>query len=219
MKKIFFSLLLVAFFVSAQVALGDTDFEIIDEVTPVIPTIKGGTSNKPIETDIASFDYSSYLPLEGVITAASISGEWGSTNINKLLKVDLYLNGTLIFDFGEYYSGLSKSEKKDLKKALKTGGTIDFDINLLELGLSDPELEALLEELEGGEATLYLVGKPKFFSSLKLGDITLRIVDPVPNGEDPPPNGNGTPVPEPTTMLLLGAGLIGLWGLRKRIKK
>jgi len=215
MKKIFFCVLFVAFF-SVQVAFGDTiDYEF--SADPVIPVYKE-RSNKPIEVDIATFPYDTD-DLQGDITAASISFKWGSTNINKLSQVDLYLNDTLIFDFGEYYSGLSKSEKKDLKKALKTGGTIDFDINLLELGLSDPELEALLEELEGGEATLYLVGKPKFFSSLKLGDITLRIVDPVPNGEDPPPNGNGTPVPEPTTMLLLGAGLIGLWGLRKRIKK
>ena len=207
MKKIFFCVLFVAFF-SVQVAFGDTiDYEFFAD--PVIPVYKE-RSNKPIEVDIATFPYDTD-DLPGDITAASISFEWGSTNINKLSQVDLYLDGTLIFDFGEYYSGLDKAEKKAFKKALRLGGTVPITIDITD--------EAALEALEDG-ASLSLVGKPKFFSSLiLLDDITLRIVDPVPNGEDPPPNGNGTPVPEPTTMLLLGAGLIGLWGLRKRIKK
>jgi len=200
MKKIFFCVLFVAFF-SVQVAFGDTiDYEF--SADPVIPVYKE-RSNKPIEVDIATFPYDTD-DLQGDITAASISFKWGSTNINKLSQVDLYLNDTLIFDFGEYYSGLDKAEKK----ALKQGGTVPITITITD--------EAALAALEDG-AILYLFGKPKFFKSLiLLDDITLNITDPP---EDLPPNGNGTPVPEPTTMLLLGAGLIGLWGLRKKIKK
>ncbi len=51
-------------------------------------------------------------------------------------------------------------------------------------------------------------------------------LDPAGGGRDKDGDGDGggnspvpAPVPEPTTMLLLDSGLLGLWGLRKKVKK
>jgi len=44
-------------------------------------------------------------------------------------------------------------------------------------------------------------------------------IPPVIPGEGPPDPPVPVPVPEPTAMLLLGSGLLGLWGLRKKLRK
>jgi hypothetical protein len=140
------------------------------------------------------------------------------------MKLDLYLDDVLLIDFKQYHKELNKKERRELRRALKHGQMVAFNIPITD----EEELETLRE----GTAHLYLAGKPKYYKSLRMDEVTLRMVDPIadPPGDSPDPtdpmppdspidNGSSPEThanPEPSTIILLASGLLGLAGVARR---
>jgi hypothetical protein len=192
-----------------SITLGGQDFA--DGATPTTGAFLAAGAGEP-------------APFDGVFIGSDVTGPNFSTSWTFLYAAQSnVIGGSMTLGIYDHESSASGNQ------------VASFTLNGIDLTTS---LNALFESYGGGsrEDNVYTLTLPgSTFTDLGTGNVTFALTLQAPglgilgetvfNGAaldfstlDVTAEGTST-VPEPSTMLLLGSGLIGLWGARKKFKK